>query len=94
MNVLVGLKQDAEDFVKYSKKAEPYTELNSSGYSWGAVGAPQLYEYTFSNGTIAREVVQTFDSLRIPEVFLCLEVDGERRFTWRGSEAKDFINFK
>ena len=52
---------------------------------WHGSG-PELKEYTLQDGRMAREVVQAIPWSSGPVVFLCLEIDGEHKFTWSDEE--------
>jgi len=50
-----------------------------------------LYEYTLTDGTVVREVLQDQPWSSGPMSFLCLEIEGKQRFKWSRKEIEGML---
>lgn len=98
---IYGLNEDAEGFLSVNAKrgVQPCPccgqdvrdsilkrEYGSAANEGMFDDGPSLYEYDLKDGRKAREIVQAVPWSSGPCIFLCLEIDGQRKLEWLESE--------
>jgi hypothetical protein len=94
---IYGLNEDARGFLEKNAKrgVQPCPccgqdvkdkvlrrEYGSAAHEGMFDDGPPLCEYELTDGRTAREIVQVVPWSSGPCIFLCLEIDGQRKFEW------------